>query len=169
MRFQKLTFLTLILVLSSPLSAQYYFGQNKIQYTRFDWQVLTTEHFEIYFYPEEKEIVDIAAYLAEEDFHELEASFNHHISKKIPLIIYSSPSYFSQTNVIPNLLPENVAGFTEFFKGRVVIPFNGSYDDFAHVIKHELVHVFTLDKISYVTKAHRKLRPAAMPLWFSEV
>lgn len=168
MRFQKLTFLTLILVLSSPLSAQYYFGQNKIQYTRFDWQVLTTEHFEIYFYPEEKEIVDIAAYLAEEDFHELEASFNHHISKKIPLIIYSSPSYFSQTNVIPNLLPENVAGFTEFFKGRVVIPFNGSYDDFAHVIKHELVHVFTLDKISYVTKAHRKLRPAAMPLWFSE-
>lgn len=168
MRLRNLTFLAVILFLCAPLSAQYYFGQNKIQYTRFDWQVLTTEHFEIYFYPEEREIVDVAAYLAEEDFHELEAAFNHHISKKIPIIIYSSPSYFEQTNVIPSLLPESVGGFTEFYKGRVVIPFNGSHHDFSHVIKHELVHVFTMDKIGYVTRAHRKLRPAAMPLWLTE-
>ena len=30
--------------------AQFYFGKNKVQYTRFDWQVMTTDHFRLYFY-----------------------------------------------------------------------------------------------------------------------
>jgi len=47
-------------VAGSPLQAQY-FGQNKVQYRTFDFQVLKTEHFDIYFYPEEREGIDIAA------------------------------------------------------------------------------------------------------------
>ena len=41
-----------VFILSISLSrAQYYFGRNKIQYNQFDWQMLQTEHFNIYFYP----------------------------------------------------------------------------------------------------------------------
>ncbi|MBI2186443.1 MAG: hypothetical protein HYU37_04885 [Acidobacteria bacterium] len=36
--------------LSLPASAQY-FGQNKVQYHTFKFEVLKTEHFDIYFYP----------------------------------------------------------------------------------------------------------------------
>ena len=32
-----------------------YFGRNKVQYREFEFQVLKTEHFDIYFYPEEEE------------------------------------------------------------------------------------------------------------------
>ena len=28
----------------------YHFGRNKIQYEDFDWQVMKTEHFDIYYY-----------------------------------------------------------------------------------------------------------------------
>ena len=160
--------LTLCLVPLVSARAQYYFGQNKIQYTRFDWQVLTTEHFSIYFYPEEQEVAETAAQLAEESYSFLQAEFNHTIDKKIPFIVYSSPVFFEQTNVIPGILPENVAGFTEFMKQRVVIPFNGSYSDFAHVVRHELVHVFTMQKISYMAKTHRKNNISYPPLWFIE-
>jgi len=40
-----------ILVVSSlTVFAQYHsFGRNKVQYTDFDWQVMSTEHFEIYY------------------------------------------------------------------------------------------------------------------------
>ncbi len=158
----------LILLSAITSHAQYYFGQNKIQYTRFDWQVLTTEHFNIYFYPEEKEIADAAAQLAEESYDFLQEKFNHTIEKKVPFIVYSSPVFFEQTNIIPGLLPENVAGFTEFFKQRVVIPFNGSFADFAKVVRHELVHVFTMQKIAYVAKMHRRTSVATPPLWFTE-
>ena len=28
-----------------------YFGKNLVRYDRFDWQIYTTEHFQIYYYP----------------------------------------------------------------------------------------------------------------------
>ncbi len=154
--------------LAAPAHAQYYFGKNKVQYTRFDWQIMTTEHFRIYFYSEEEEIARIAARLAEEAYTELSAKFNHEVDDKTPLIIYSSPNYFSQTNVIPSLLPESVAGFTEFMKGRVVLPFHGSYADFHHVLRHELVHVFQISKMETVIDRMGRVRWGAPPLWFTE-
>jgi hypothetical protein len=113
------------LVLAPSSRAQFYFGKNKVQYTDFDWQVMTTRHFRIYFYREETEIAKIAARIAEDAYPRLAARFNHEVKHSIPLIIYSSPAYFSQTNIVPGLLPESVGGFTEFLKGRVVVPFHG--------------------------------------------
>ncbi|MFQ5454529.1 MAG: peptidase MA family metallohydrolase, partial [Candidatus Zixiibacteriota bacterium] len=158
----------ILLVFISSVSGQVYFGKNKVQYTHFDWQVMTTRHFRIYFYTEEAEVASIAARLAEDSYHVLSQKFIHEVPKKIPLIIYSSPSYFSQTNVISSILPESVAGFTEFLKGRVVVPFHGSYHDFDHVIRHELVHVFTLSKLDEVTSRRTKVRFTYPPLWFTE-
>ncbi|MBD3170774.1 MAG: hypothetical protein GF307_14960 [candidate division Zixibacteria bacterium] len=158
----------IILIYSPGASGQYYFGQNKVQYTDFDWQVLSSEHFDVYFYPEERNVAETGARYAEDAYKQLSADFAMVIDKKIPLIIYSSPAYFTQTNVIPGLLPENVGGFTEFYKERVVVPFNGSYNNFRRVIKHELVHVFTFNKLFYNAHKRKKLRIASPPLWFTE-
>lgn len=151
-----------------PVQAQFYFGKNKVQYTAFDWQVMATEHFRIYFYKEELEIAKIGAHAAEAAYRDLAAKFNHEVERKIPLIIYSSPSYFAQTNVTPGLIGEGVGGFTEFLKGRVVVPFHGSYHDFEHVIRHEMVHVFQLDKAEYVSSRMASRQIGYPPLWFTE-
>ena len=45
---------TMLLTVAAPAVAQNYFGQNQVQYDRFDWKVLETEHFLIYYYPEER-------------------------------------------------------------------------------------------------------------------
>jgi len=160
--------LAVILVLAAPTYGQFYFGKNKVQYTRFDWQVMTTEHFRVYFYSEETELASIAAKSAEESYRFLAAKFNHEVPDKIPLIVYSTPGYFTQTNVIPQLLPEAVAGFTEYMKGRVVVPFHGSFYDFDHVLRHELVHVFTLAKLDAVVSRRSRVRAPYPPLWFTE-
>ena len=160
--------LTCLIGLFSGASAQFYFGQNKVQYTRFDWQVLTTEHFKIYFYQEEEKIAEIGAKLAEEAYREFSSQFNLAIGRPIPLILYSSPNYFEQTNVIPDLIDEGTGGFTEFFKGRVVMPYTGSFAEFKKVLRHELIHVFTLEKINAVMKEHKKTRAPYSPLWFTE-
>jgi hypothetical protein len=160
--------LVILLCLPGVAYGQFYFGKNKVQYTRFEWQVMTTDHFRIYFYAEETEVARIAAGVAENSYRALAVKFNHEIANKIPLIIYSSPGYFAQTNVVPGLLPEGVAGFTEFLKGRVVLPFHGSYYDFRHVITHELVHVFTISKLDQVIARRTATRVAYPPLWFTE-
>jgi len=164
-------FLPVVLVFlayADPARAQYYFGKNKVQYTQFDWRVMETEHFRIYFYKSERELARIAARSAEDSYRVLADRFNHHVRRPIPLIIYSSSNYFSQTNVISALLPENVGGFTEFFKGRVVVPFHGSYADFHRVLRHELVHVYLSSKMSAIIRGHRKYNAARMPLWLEE-
>src|SRR5687767_3632233 len=48
-----------------PAAQAQYFGQNKVQYRKFDFQVLKTEHFDIYYYPEEREAIEHAALMAE--------------------------------------------------------------------------------------------------------
>ena len=55
--------IALVAALPAWASAQY-FGANKVQYKTFAFEVLKTEHFDIYFYPSERAGVDIAARMA---------------------------------------------------------------------------------------------------------
>ncbi len=146
----------------------FYFGRNKVQYTDFDWRVLKTEHFDIHYYVEMKELAERGARLAEESYTLLEQKFNHTVNVRIPLIFYSSHIHFEQTNTTEGFIPEGVGGFFEFLKGRVVIPADGSVAEFRHVIRHELVHVFMTSKIAHVLSDHRKVGDRSPPLWFSE-
>ena len=149
--------------------AQYHgFGRNKVQYTDFDWHVLETEHFDIYYYPEMEDLARMGAEFAEESYRILSDRFNHALNRRVPLIFYSAHLYFQQTNVTPFLVPEGVGGFFEFLKGRVVIPSDGSINDFKRVIRHELVHVMMHSKLTRVQKDHHVLTPTAPPLWFTE-
>ncbi len=159
----------ILLLPSRPLMSQsFYFGKNKIQYVDFDWHLLEGEHVDIYFYPEEREIAEIALEEAEASYLYLEEKFRHHVFRRIPLILYSSHQDFEQTNVIPYIVPEGVGGVTEFLKGRVALPFNGSYHDFRGVIRHEMVHVFQLSKMSREHEINRRYQATYPPLWLIE-
>ena len=144
------------------------FGRNKVQYSDFDWKVLYTEHFQIYYYSEEKELAEQGAYFAEESYRYLQQKFKHSLVDTVPLIFYSSPMHFKQTNTTPGIIPDGVGGFFEFVKGRVVIPYDGSLFNFKHVIRHELTHVFSTSKIYNVLKTHGKIVDYSPPLWFTE-
>jgi hypothetical protein len=155
--------------LASAATAQIVpFGKNKIQYESFDWHLLKGEHVDLYFYPEEAELAQVALREAERAFAQLEIKFRFHPPTRVPLIIYSSHQHFEQTNVLAGFIPEGVAGFTEFLKGRVALPFNGSYYDFRRVIQHELVHVFQIRKLLHERALHPRGRFPGLPQWFSE-
>ena len=60
----RLSALLLALCAALPLGAQGYFGQNQVQFQKFSWRVLKTEHFDIHYYPEEAQVARMAlAYL----------------------------------------------------------------------------------------------------------
>jgi surface antigen Omp85-like protein/peptidase MA superfamily protein/WD40 repeat protein len=162
-------FLLLLFLLSTTASSQFfYFGENKVQYTDFDWHVLKTEHFDIYYYPEMVDLAERGAFLAEESYKVLEQKFSHNVTNRIPLIFYSSHLHFQQTNTTPGFVSEGTGGFFEFLKGRVVIPYDGSMWDFRHVIRHELTHVFMHSKINRILLDHRMSQDHLPPLWFVE-
>lgn len=156
-------------VSAPPAQAQYVpFGKNKVQYTDFTWHVLAGPNVDVYYYPEEEELARLALSYAEESFDTLTALFRHRPFRRVPLFIYSSHQHFEQTNLTPVFLPEGVAGFTEYLKRRIALPFNGSYHDFRHTIRHELVHFFQLSKLSRTFAQYPRFRGPAIPLWWSE-
>ena len=154
------------------LTSQYQFEQNKIQYGSHDWYMHETKHFYLYYYKEEKVLVPFATDVLEESYARLKERFKYKEStkeKKIPVIIYKSHPDFQGTNVIMDRIPEGVGGFAEIFKNRIVIPFNGSYSDFRHVLNHELVHIFQY-RILYGSgvDAVKRMISSNPPLWFIE-
>ena len=165
-----LAVLALALALAAPAAAQFhhYFGRNKVQYEDFDWHVLHTDHFDIFYYPEMQALAEHGAHFAEEAYEELENRFNLSLNHRVPLIFYSSNLHFKQTNVTPGFIPDGVGGFFEFMKGRVVIPANGDLHRFRRVIRHELVHVYTYTKLARVLRDHRRPFQVFPPLWFTE-
>jgi hypothetical protein len=151
-----------LLACSAPASAQY-FGRNKVQYEDFDFRVLATPHFDVYYYEAEREAAEHAARMAERWYRQLSTKLDHELSERPPIVLYASHAHFVQTTVAPGLLPEGVGGFTDHEKGRVVLPFTPGLKETDHVLGHELVHAFQRDMLM---QQGRSL--AALPLWFTE-
>jgi Tol biopolymer transport system component len=151
----------------SPASAQY-FGRNKVQYQSFEFQVLKTEHFDIYFYPREKTGVEIAARMAERWHSRLERLLGHQLRGRQPLILYASHVDFEQTNVIGGELGEGTGGVTEGLQRRIVLPLAGPLAETDHVIGHELVHAFQFDMTTLSDAPPGMAGVSRMPLWFIE-
>lgn len=158
--------------LPSSLSAQVLnprFGKNKVHYKVFKWATRETPHFKIYFYKGEERLADNTVKMAERAYAYLSKTLNHDFLHKIPLIIYASSDDFQQTEVISGMLDEGIGGVTESLKGRIVIPFLGSYRSFNHVIVHELTHAFQFDMLSGGKSGFGAFSPGIyLPLWFVE-
>ncbi|MBI4723251.1 MAG: PD40 domain-containing protein [Candidatus Stahlbacteria bacterium] len=126
-----------------PLSAQYWeFGQNKVQYKGFEWKVIDADKFSVIYHTGGEELAKFAKSVLTDAYNSHSFALSYTLSNPAPIIIYNSHNEFEQTNVTLSLIDEGTGGFTEIFKNRVVVPFNGSYAHFRHVIAHELMHVF---------------------------
>ena len=146
------------------------FGKNKVQYENWEWFLLESRHFDVYFYAGAEDLAEFAAIESERALTQIARDFRYEISGRIPLIIYKSHNDFQTTNVTPGLLPEGVGGFTEFLKHRVVVPYEGDYGQFRHVLHHELIHAVMFDmlygrSLANLIGGRGSLR---LPLWFSE-
>ena len=158
-----------VLLLPAAVHGQY-FGQNKVQYTRFDFRVLETEHFDVYYYEAERQAAYDVARMAERSYARLSRVLRHQFRERKPIILYASHSDFQQTNTTPGEVGEGTGGFTDFLKHRNVMPLTGSYADIAHVLQHEMVHQFQYDTWAG-GKAGGGLQTIIAvnpPLWFVE-
>jgi Tol biopolymer transport system component len=136
---KRLAVLLFLLVLAVPA---YPFGQNKIVYDTFKWNVYHSTHFDIYFYEEERPSLQRVVDSAESAYLDLSQKLNFQISKKIPLIFYATHSAFEQTNTMLNFIPEAVGAFAEPTRNRMVLPIDVPDDDLLELITHELTHIF---------------------------
>src|SRR5688500_9807101 len=124
-----------------------YFGKNQIKYDNFDWQIYTTEHFEIFYYPEIEPHLERMAGYAESAYQHVSSELKHDLAHKVPLILFQTGSEFQQQNVIPGAAQEGVGAFAEPMRQRIVMPMDEPPDLLYRLIVHELTHQFEFDMI----------------------
>jgi len=160
-------------VLTEQLYAQYFFfGKNRVQYEKFDWRFIETDHFDIYYYDSKNyHLAQFSAETLEASLKQLNQDFDDQLTDRIPVIIYDSHSDFSQTNVVR--LPvdaQGIGGVTDKFKNRMTQPFMGDYADFRRTLQHELLHAYINDvyyggNLQSIARNNIQLQ---FPLWFEE-
>jgi Tol biopolymer transport system component len=146
------------------------FGKNKVQYKDFHWQYIQTDHFDIYFSQDGYDLAQFTANASEAAYISIKKLLRYEITNRISIVVYNSHNEFQQTNVISEYLDEGIGGVTELFKNRVVIPFEGSYGQFRHVIHHELVHAVLNDMFygGTIQSLISSRAPVQLPMWMNE-
>ncbi len=158
-----------IIAFITGLNAQS-FGQNKVQYVDFDWSFIQTPHFDVYYYDDQLDLAEFAAEVAEESYEQISIHLRWDLKKRVSIMVYNSHNEFQQTNIVSTYMREGIGGVTELFKNRVVFPFEGNYEQFRHVIHHELVHAIINDmmyggRMQNVISSRTKIR---VPIWSNE-
>ncbi len=158
-----------LLLWAAPVAAQNYFGQNQVQYDRFRWRVKESDHFLVFYYPEEERAAVVATSMAERAYARLSRVLDHQFREKKPIMLFASRTDFGQNNVTGDL-GEGTGGVTEAMRHRMLLNFTGDFRSFEHVLMHEMVHAFQYD-IFARGKAGSGLQNLARnlpPLWFAE-
>ena len=147
------------------------FGQQMVQYDDFDFEILETEHFDIFFYDEERDAAIQAGRMAERWYARLSRLLNHELRGRQPIIYYASHPHFKQTTQIFGSPGEGTGAVTEALKRRIILPFAGPLKETDHVLGHEMVHAFQFDMTQRREGAlimGNVPRALLLPLWFIE-
>ena len=160
----RLSILLPLLLSVSVFATEY--GRTKITGTDEDWWVIHSTHFDVYFEEGTESVAESTVVIAEREIRLLGDTFDYLPSNPIPVIVYRSPARFRQTTLLPGDMGEGVGGFTEFYKGRIAVPYTGIWSEFRHVLAHELNHAYVFDMM-YQRKLTDIVRSRA-PLWVME-
>lgn len=144
-------------------------AEEKVNREVYKWKETKTIHFTIYTPEGFDHLTAYTIKYAEEAYRFNADYLGYETGVVIPVIVYPSPSSFQDNTVIDEYMGEGVGGFTESVKGRVVVPFNGDYNDYRHVLSHEIVHAMTFDLLnigkSYSNSVFSQI---PVPLWVME-
>jgi len=164
--------LAIILLFCLPMAhaQDTYFGKNKVQYRNFDWKYIQTDHFDIYFYDNAYDLAKFTADELEEAYDIVSHQLKYYVRSRIPVFVYNSHNDFQQTNIVTDEPSEGTQGFTEAFKKRIVVHFMGSYEEYRHLLHHELTHAVVYDMIygEFFKAVLNPQRLFTQPLWLAE-
>jgi hypothetical protein len=115
------------------------FGKNRLQYRSFDWQFLTGENFDVYYYDGRRDVAQQALQYLELEFDRVTDLIGYAPYYKAKVFIYNSLADLRQSNVGLNHTFYNINGEFDFIKPYVEVAHPGTLQEF----KEELLFSIT--------------------------
>lgn len=109
------------------------YGQNRVQYRKFDWRVFETKHFKIYHYDAAgRQLARYVAEQVESDIKVIERKLGGTFPNRINIMVYNSYDEYRQTNVgrkYDSQIQNNKAGQVNLAGDKLVVYFTGVHTD----------------------------------------
>jgi WD40 repeat protein len=106
------------------------FGKNRIQYRQFDWQYLSGENFDVYYYDARKGVAQEALEFLESEFDRITDQIDYPPYFKTKVFLYNSLTDLRQSNIGLNKNIYKTSGETNFIKPYVEVAHLGTTQEF---------------------------------------
>lgn len=144
------------------------FGQNRVQYGRFDWNYLRSENFDAFYYSGGKELATYCLKYVNDKLPILEDKMEHPLSGRIEIICFNTLSDLKQSNFGLEDQAQNTGGYTQVNSNKIYVYFNGDHADLARQLNEGIVLVL-INEILYGGSLQERIQNAALlnlPEWF---
>lgn len=115
------------------------FGRNRVQYRTFEWQYISSDNFDVYYYDDRRRVATEAAQYLETEFDRITDLIGYPPYLKTKVFLYNSVTDMQQSNMGMLGKQYRVGGETEFIKPYVEIAHPGTLEGF----KEELIQKVT--------------------------
>lgn len=144
------------------------YGQNRIQYKKFDWYFYSTNNFEIYYYPGGAKYALEAIDFLEEEFVNLTDKLGYTPYNKTRIFIYNSIHDLQQSNVGIDGAIYTIGGRTDFVKLQVEVAYPGKAHEFRQELLYKLASTIIQDMMygGSLTDIFQNSYLLTLPEWF---
>ncbi len=166
-----LTVFGILMMMAGTASAQYYytkFGQNRIQYKKFDWYFYSTNNFEVYYYFGGEAYAKQALEFLEDEFIELTDVLGYAPYTKTKIFIYNSTQDLQQSNIGIGGDVFTIGGKTDFVKLQTEIAYPGKALEFKQEMIKQLSEILINDMMfgGSLAEIFQNSYLLTLPEWF---
>ncbi|RTQ45020.1 hypothetical protein EJV47_26950 [Hymenobacter gummosus] len=127
-------------------TAQESFGRTRIQYKNFDWQLLSTANFNVYYYQGGEAMARRAAEYAEQELQRITSLIGYYPYSKTTVMLYNSVGDLRQSNVGLNDDKYSMGGETSLLRmTKVQLAFQGQQTLFKRDLSYQVTKVLLND------------------------
>jgi hypothetical protein len=123
------------------------FGKNRLQYRRFDWKILTSQNFEVYFYQDAQALATLTAQYAESEFDRITDILGYTPYSRTKIFVYSSGQDLGQSNVGGSNASRRETQAENLAKSRIEIAFTGNQQSYKKALVRDITEVYVNDML----------------------
>ncbi len=123
------------------------FGQNRIQKKEYNWKVLISNNFELYYYGESQNIANNSLLYAESEFERLSGLLGYAPYSRTKIFFYNSPGEMFQSNANLNLTGEINPIESNLSKSKIEVAYTGDATSFKKELINKIAEIFVYEML----------------------
>ena len=147
--FKNALLLTFLLLTVNNCFSQFYnghqmnFGQNRVQYSEFEWLYYRYPKYDVYFYQQGKDLAQYVCEKSDKIIPEMERFFGKTLQRRIIFIVFNRLSEFRQTNIglMTGENENNTGGVTKIIDNKVFLYYEGDHNKLDKQIRQAVADI----------------------------